>query len=181
MDFGFVGDAYSANSPYQDCQELVNFFIEDDPRKEGKTPLGPADRGDLTLYPTPGLTTKAQLSYAEVRGLRTLSGGQKLVAVSGATVYLVDANFNQTVIGSLNTFSGQVKITDNGIQVYMTDGNNRYAYDLTTSTFSIIAPTDGAFTGGEICDVVDNFIVYNRPGTQQWAACLLYTSDAADE
>ena len=169
-EFGFVGDAYQAPSIYQDAQELINWFLEDDPRKEGKTPLGPADRGDLTLYPTPGLTSKAQLSYAEVRGLRTLSGGQKLVAVSGATVYLIDSNFNSTVIGSLNTFSGQVKIADNGIQVYMTDGNNRYAYDLATSTFSIIAPTDGAFTGGEICDVVDNFIVYNRPGTQQWAA-----------
>ena len=30
--------------------------------------------------------------------------------------------------------------------------------------------TDGAFTGGTIVDIVDNYFVYNRPNTQQWAA-----------
>ncbi len=167
-DFGFINDAYSANSLTQDFQDLVNWFIEDDPRKEAKSALGPADRGDLTLYPTPGLITQCQLAIAEVRGLHVLPGGATLVAVAGSTVYSIDSNFISTVRGSLTTSTGQVKITDNGIDVYFCDGPNRYAYVIATNVFSI--KTDGGFTGGEICDEIDNFIVYNRPGTQQWGA-----------
>ena len=36
--------------------------------------------------------------------------------------------------------------------------------------WSILPITDGAFTGGTIVDIVDNYFIYNRPNTQQWAA-----------
>ena len=36
--------------------------------------------------------------------------------------------------------------------------------------FSVLPSSDGAFTGGSIVDIVDNYFVYNRPSTQQWAA-----------
>jgi hypothetical protein len=35
--------------------------------------------------------------------------------------------------------------------------------------FSIIPSSDGAFTGGGVVDVNDNYFIYNRPGTQQFA------------
>ena len=35
--------------------------------------------------------------------------------------------------------------------------------------FSIIPSTDGAFTGGGIVDTNDNYFIYTRPGTQQFA------------
>lgn len=167
-DFGFVNDAYEAPSIYQDDQALVNWFIEDDPRKEGKSVLGPADRGDLTLYPTPGLVSRCQLNVAEVRGLFTLPGDSQLCAVCGSSVYLISTSYISTLIGILNTQSGQVKITSNGIDLYLTDGPYRYSYIQATGVFSVV--TDGGFLGGEFCDIVDNFIVYNRPGTQQWGA-----------
>lgn len=167
-DFGFVGDAYTAPSIYQDDQELINFFVEDDPRKAGKSQAGPAERGKLTLYPTPGLTPRCQLAIAEVRGLYTMAGGQTLIAVAGNTVYKIDSAFVATAIGTLTTSTGPVKITDNGIDVYLCDGPSRYAYVESAGIFSL--KTDGAFLGGEVCDIVDNYIVYNRPGTQQWGA-----------
>jgi len=36
--------------------------------------------------------------------------------------------------------------------------------------FSVLPSSDGAFTGADIVDIVDNYFVYNNPGTQQWAA-----------
>jgi hypothetical protein len=169
-DFGFCADAYTAPSIYQDAQELINFFIEDDPRKEGKTPFGPADRGDLTLYPTPGLLTQCQLVNAEVRALRVISGGSILIAIAGHTVYSIDASFNKTIIGLLVTNTGPVSLSDNAIAVYIVDGANRYSYVISSGLFSVIPITDGAFTGGDLVDTVDNFFVYNRPNTAQWAA-----------
>ena len=36
--------------------------------------------------------------------------------------------------------------------------------------FSVLPSSDGAFSGASIVDIVDNYFVYNRPSTQQWAA-----------
>ena len=49
------------------------------------------------------------------------------------------------------------------------------ATDFVTATQSLPAwlqmpTTDGPWTGATVCDVVDNYVVYNEPGTQNWAA-----------
>jgi hypothetical protein len=36
--------------------------------------------------------------------------------------------------------------------------------------WTVLPSSDGAFTGGETCDIVDNYFVYNRPSSQQWGA-----------
>lgn len=36
--------------------------------------------------------------------------------------------------------------------------------------FSVLPSNDGAFTGADVVDVVDNYFVYNRPNTQQWGS-----------
>jgi hypothetical protein len=36
--------------------------------------------------------------------------------------------------------------------------------------WTVLPSSDGAFTGGETCDIVDNYFVYNRPASQQWGA-----------
>jgi len=134
-DFGFVGPSYEAPSIYQDAQECINFFPEIDPLKQ------PGTRGIVALYPTPGLTTKAVLpSLDEVRGMRTVSGGQQMVAVSGPYVYVLSANLVPTVVGTLNTSTGVVNITDNGVNVYIVDGAYRY-------TWRISNPANAVFTG----------------------------------
>jgi hypothetical protein len=135
-----------------------------------KSQLGPADRGDLALYPTPGLFSRCQLAVAEIRGLRPVSGGTLLIAIAGSIVYSITAAFVPTIIGNLLSFTGPVIISDNGPQVYIVDGINRYTYQIATNTFATLLPTEGAFSGGQIVDMVDNIFVYNRPNTQQWAA-----------
>ena len=135
MDFGFVGPSYEAPSIYQDAQECINFFPEIDPLKQ------PGTRGIVALYPTPGLTTKAVLpNFQEVRGVRTVSGGQQMVAVCGPYVYVLSATLVPAVVGILNTSSGIVGITDNGVNVYIVDGAYRY-------TWRISAPATAVLTG----------------------------------
>lgn len=131
MDFGFVGPSYESPSIYQDAQECINFFPEVDPMKQ------PGERGVVALYPTPGLTAKAVLNYGEVRGLRTVSGGQQMVAVCGPYVYVLTSNLTPYIVGFLNTSTGHVGITDNGVNVYIVDGAYRYTWRISTPATAV--------------------------------------------
>ena len=138
-----VGAAYEAPSIYQDCQQLINWYPEVDPMKADNpnTDANEAQRGVIALYPTPGLTVKAVLpNKQEVRGLHSVSGGEQLVAVCGPYVYVLTANLVPSVIGQLNSSSGIVRITDNGVNVYIVDGAYRY-------TWYISSPATAVFTG----------------------------------
>ena len=167
-DFGFVGTSYEAPSIYQDAQECINFYAEIDPTKQ------PGQRGIVALYPTPGLLLKTQLAVAEVRGLHTMSGGEILIAVSGANVYSVNTSMVETLIGTLSSSTGPVSISDNittnnGLTAYIVDGANRYTWVASTNTFAVLPSTDGPWQGASVTDQVDNYFLYNEPGTQNWA------------
>lgn len=155
-EFGFVGPSYSAPSIYQDDQETINFRPEIDPLKQ------PGSRGVVALYPTPGLTTVVTFqNQAQVRGLRTLSGGTQMVAVVGQYVYSLTSNLVPTIIGQLTTSSGRVGISDNGLNVYITDGQNRYSWRISSpasavftgtisgTTLTVTAVTNGTIAAGQ--------------------------------
>lgn len=170
---GFVGPAYEAASPTQDNQRLINWYPEVDSTKfSGSMATGAAaQRGVVALYPTPGLSLLFTLSAtAEVRGFHVLPGGATLLVVCGYNLYSVTTGYVATSRGTLTTNSGRVYITDNGVSAYITDGVNRYTYDLTTFVFATVDSSDGAFVGANVCDITDNFIVYNRPNTNQWGS-----------
>ncbi len=134
-DFGFVGAAYEAPSIYQDAQECINFYPEIDPTK------AQGERGIIALYPTPGLQTVAILpNQEEVRGIRTLSGGQQVVVVCGDFVYVMESDYTPKMIGQMNSSTGLVGIVDNGVNVYIVDGAYRY-------TWFISNPSSAIFTG----------------------------------
>jgi len=134
-DFGFVGASYVAPSIYQDASECINWRPEIDPTK------GQGARGVVALYPTPGLTNVVTLQNAQVvRGMRTVSGGNYCVAVCGPYVYVLNSSFTPTIIGQLNSSTGQVGISDNGTNVYIVDGSYRY-------TWRISAPSAAVFQG----------------------------------
>ena len=134
-DFGFVGPSYEAPSIFQDGQECINFRPEIDPLKQE------GSRGVVALYPTPGLTSSIVFqNKQEVRGMRTVSGGSYMVAVVGPYVYVLTSTLTPTLIGQLNTATGRVGITDNGLNVYIVDGAYRY-------TWRISNPSSALFTG----------------------------------
>ena len=134
-DFGFVGPSYEAPSIYQDAQECINWFPEVDPLKQA------GERGVVALYPTPGLSALVLFqNQEEVRGMVTLSGGDVMVVVCGEYVYALTSSFVTTMVGQLNSSTGRVGITDNGVNVYIVDGIYRY-------TWRISSPSSAVFTG----------------------------------
>ena len=62
--------------------------------------------------------------------MRTVSGGQYMVAVCSSDVYVVDSTFTASHIGRLSTSTGIVGITDNGLNVYIVDGSYRYSWRI---------------------------------------------------
>lgn len=135
-DFGFVGAAYEAPSIYQDAQECINFRPEIDPT------LPQGARQVIALYPTPGLTNVVTLQNAQqVRGMRTVSGGDYLVVVCGPYVYVMGSTFAATIVGQLNSSTGQVGITDNGLNVYIVDGSNRYTWRISNPASAVFQGT----------------------------------------
>lgn len=156
-DFGFVGPSYEAPSIYQDAQECINWFPEIDPLKQ------PGDRGVVALYPTPGLSALVLFqNQQEVRGMVTLSGGSIMVAVCGPYVYALTSSFVSTMVGQLNSSTGRVGITDNGVNVYIVDGTYRYTWRISTpssavftgstsgTTLTVTAITEGALAVGQV-------------------------------
>jgi hypothetical protein len=155
-DFGFVGAAYEAPSIYQDAQECINFYPEIDPTK------AQGERGIIALYPTPGLETVAILpNQQEVRGIRTLSGGTQVLVICGPFAYVMESNYTPKMIGQLNTSTGQVGLADNGINCYIVDGNDRYAWfisnpsaatftgSITTTTLTVTVMLSGTIAVGQ--------------------------------
>ena len=148
-DFGFVGPSYEASSIYQDGQECINFRPEIDPLKQ------PGQRGVVSLYPTPGLTTQIVFqNKQEVRGMRTLSGNNYMVAIVGSFVYVMNSTFVPTMVGQLNTSTGRVGIIDNGLNVYIVDGQYRYTWRISNPAFAVfvgsIGPSNTTLTVSEI-------------------------------
>jgi len=140
-DFGFVGPSYPATSIYQDSNECINFLPEVDPLKQA------GDRGVVALYPTPGLTIKAILpNQQEVRGMRTLSGGTRMLVVCGAYVYVFNNELTPTMIGELNSTTGRVTISDNGINAYIVDGTYRYTWRIATVTAAVFTGSTSSTT-----------------------------------
>ena len=166
-DFQFVGGSYEAPSIYQDAQECINWYCETDPTKQEGA------RGRTALYPTPGLVEVAQLQSGEVRGMRALSGESILLVAAGNGVYTIDSAMTAVLVGTLNSNSGPVVITDNvmtsqGLTAYLVDGSARYIWVAATNTFTELT-SDGLWAAASSCDVVDNYVCYNQPGTQNWA------------
>jgi hypothetical protein len=173
-DFGFVGASYEAPSIYQDAQECINFYCEIDPTKQQGA------RGVVAMYPTPGLTKIAQLLAAEVRGLHTLSNEDYFIAVAGNTVYKIDITYTPVQIGTLNTNSGPVSISDNvtnnGMTAYIVDGVDRYTWIEQTNVFATLPTKDGPWRGATVVDSIDGYNIYNQPNTFNWACTDLNSS-----
>ena len=113
--------------------------------------------GLTTTAGTPtGLTYSVQNTTLNVTAATgTLYVGQTIQG-SGVT--------SNTIITALGTGTGGTgTYTVNNAQTV--NSSTLYAVN-----FTVIPTTDGAFTGGGTVDIVDNYFVYNYPGTQQWAA-----------
>lgn len=178
MEFkGFVGSAYSAANILQDCQQAVNYYIEIDKQQDAKTVIA--------LLGVPGLVDQGQSTYSgQVRGMWTLPGNATAVVVIGAQALLITISasgtqtsrptLSYTLIGSLNSTVGVVKMRDNGAGkiCVLVDGTNLYVYNISTGTFVI--SSDPAFLGSVTVAEIDGWFVFHEPASQVFYTSPLY-------
>lgn len=155
----FIGPSYTMQSVNVDCQRCVNLFPE-------LNALGTGKDGEIAaLVPTPGLRTLLTLPKNVTRGCWTASNGE-LYWVASSKLYKITSSFIATEIGTLNTDSGYVSMSDNGVQVVIVDGSYGYAWTIATNTFSQI--TDPDFQGATHVSYQDGYFIFNKPNTNQW-------------
>ena len=101
----------------------------------------------------------------------TISGTTLTVsAVSSGTLHI-----GQTIQGAGVTLGTIITAFGTGsggtgtytLSVASTVGSGTTMYGL---NFSVLPSTDGAFSGANTVDIIDNYFVYNNPTTQQWGA-----------
>jgi len=171
---GFIGSAYTAANPMQDCQASINWFPDTD--------KDPGAKVEVSLLGVPGLVDQGQSNYTgQVRGMWPLPGNASAVIVVGKTVLLMTVSvqasktsrpiFSYSPIGSLNTSTGKVNIRDNGAgQICcLVDGQNLYVYNISSGTFTV--SIDPAFLLSNFIAEIDGWFIFNKPNTQ-----LFYTS-----
>ena len=109
-------------------------------------------------------------STVGARFTASISGTTMTVtAVASGTIYL-----GQTIQGAGDT-AGTI------VSAFLTGTGGTGTYTVSASqtiasetmyglNFSVLPNNDGAFTGANSVDIVDNYFVYNNPGTQQWGS-----------
>lgn len=163
--FNFAGPAYEAANPLQDCQRLINWYVEMDPNADAKS--------QAALLGCPGLVKVTAAGIGEVRGMWVLPGNARAVVVIGATAYLFESG-GLTAIGTLGTSSGQVSIRDNGALsvVAMADGVAIYTYSLTSGNFNTFN------TAASRVAYIDGWFVFNSPNSQKFFTSPVYWDGA---
>lgn len=155
MDFAFVGASYTTRSGNLSAQTCINLY----PEKDEAT-------GKYALIGTPGKRKLATLAGGNgIRAAYTPSNGDAVV-VRGSSLYRVKSDWSETFVGALNTNDGPVSIADNGTIAVIVDGPCGYLLTLSNNTFSQII--DPAFYGADKVGYLDNYFVFNKPGTQQF-------------
>ena len=127
--------------------------------------------GTYTINQTqtvPASTLGSSTVGAVITGLIS-SNTLTVSAVTSGTLYL-----GQTIYGAGVT--SDVVITgfgsgSGGTGTYTVSGTASVSLEtLYAIQFTTLPATDGAFSGGSSVDIMDNYFVYNNPGTQQWGA-----------
>ena len=150
--------AYAARSLIADAQRSINLYPENNPQDAA---------APVTQYPTPGLTLVSTPPVAgESRCIYTATNGQRYEVV-GQNVYAVSLANAYTLLGTLTTLTGHVSMVDNGTDVALVDGTpTGFWIHLASNVMTQI--TDPAFYGADRVDIVDGYLIFNKPASPQF-------------
>jgi hypothetical protein len=172
MKLPLTTGAYEARSIIASAQRCVNLYPESNPA-DSEFPT--------THYPTPGLITRATAPVKGFRALYPATNGE-LYAVVANMLYRIEKNWSFSQMGVLSSTSGPVSMIDNTLTLVVVDGTpgGGYTVDLTTHSFSKI--NDAAFYGSPRVSILDDFLIFNQPGTRQFyiSGALALTFDPLD-
>lgn len=144
-------------------------------------PQAQGEPSQYAYYPTPGLRLLGALPKGPVRGIKQVTTGG-VYAVGGDTVYLVNADWTSTALGTITPLRPYpVSMQDNGNTLMIVDGTTGgWTVDLASNAFAAI--TDPAFYGADKVDYLDTYFILNKPKTPQFyiSGSLAVTWDSLD-
>lgn len=86
------------------------------------------DKTVVTFYGTPGLLLFTSFGDTPIRGITAI--GDFIYVVHRGTLWQLNNAGVKVSLGTLNTTSGRVSMTNNGVQLAITDGTSYYVYIL---------------------------------------------------
>lgn len=152
-----TGPSYKGRSSAVNAQECINLIHNVD-TSSGKSVL--------SLMNRPCLEDFCDLGAQAIRGM-VEEGGYGYV-VSGSTFYKVTNAGVATNKGTLLSNTGTVGMASNGLDIFITDGNYGYNYNIAGNTFTqdVKNTVAGAgFLGGNWVTFMDQYFITHDPGT----------------
>ncbi len=155
MRINFVGPSYQYVTTSFDNQRSINLFPI-------KSETG-TSKDQYMLCPTPGRALFCELAGEPIRGEYTTS--DRAFAVAYDTLYEIFSDGTTTVRGTLDTFSGNVSMADNGLELMIVDGTPTGGWILTLDTNVYQQITAPGFEGAKTVTFVGGYFLINRPDT----------------
>jgi len=125
---------------------------------ENLFPVAGGDKGQVTLYGTPGTELFSTFGSNPVRGWRQV--GDYVYFVSRDTFYRMSNNGTLVSKGTVNTTGGNVVLSDNGDydgsiadEIIIVDGTDGYIFNITADTLTALTRT-GDSAGFPVCEWV---------------------------
>lgn len=157
---GFIGPSYQVASVEIDCQRSINLYPQLDEAQTGK------DGEVMALIGTPGLGLLSNIGSGPMRGAYFTTTGL-LYVVSGNQLYSVSSLWVATLIGTLQTSSGQVGMVDDGFYLVVVDGANGYYVDFNIlGTLNQIV--DDNWLGSNNVAYQDGYFIFVAPNSAEF-------------
>ncbi len=169
---GFIGDSYRGRSERFNASETINMYPEMNEASLSQAKLEQV--ASLISVPGKQLRWDSYNLESNVRGMWQPSNSPNIAfAVIGSSVYKITAGMDENgkytnvalMAGQLMTTTGNVCLSDNGLQVVIVDGEYGYWMDIGGTTVTRI--TDGHFYPAATVDYLDGYFIFNRSGTTE--------------
>ncbi len=122
----------------------------------------------IALFGTPGTSLYFSIGSQPARCVHKF--GDNIFVVCRQSFYKINLAGTVTLINSLiTTTTGYIGTADNGIELLLVDGQNRYVYNFTSEAFTVTADT------ADTCTFLDGFFIKSDNTTSDF-----YISDAYD-
>lgn len=166
MLIDFIGSSYTLRSVSADCQRTINMYPDFNEISK--------DKRAIFLTGTPGLKKYLEIESvaagSEIRGM-FISSKERFFIVCGFNFIEITYNknldeYNQRVIGTLQTDTGNVSIAENVFQLAIVDGPNLYIYIYDDETFSSYNPE--GWLGSNTVVTFGPYFVFIKPNSQQF-------------
>jgi hypothetical protein len=155
---GILGPTYTLESLNAECQRCVNMLPERVESSNGKDAFW--------LKPTPGLELFCALPTGPVRRLLKAANG-RVFAVANRFLYELVADGTYTLRGTMVVNEERVRMADNGLVLFIAVGST-LAYYLKYGDDTFHEVTDVNYLGGSCVEFLDQFLIVNRPDSQQF-------------